>query len=176
MCIYSVGSVQCTVQACIALGWMRGNEPITLAVHSAECCVPTLSGHVFRAATEEHINSHKMAKCEKEDVQTRFCGRIAALEWLFFTCYCGLLSSDPWLDNDTVYWAPIGWWQLMTCWLQSINNVITCSTPLKPPDHANSQQQRATHGWITFQMLQDEDFKHCKPRKYSQNQDIFWKF
>ena len=30
---------QCRVQARIALGWMRGNEPITLAVHSAECCI-----------------------------------------------------------------------------------------------------------------------------------------
>ena len=46
----------------------------------------------------EHIKWHKMAKCEKEDVQSRVCGRIAALEWLFFTCYCSFchLTSD-WL-------------------------------------------------------------------------------
>ena len=92
-CAYSV-EISIVQPVLHSLGWMRGNEPITLAVHSAQCCISKWP-RVQRAATEEHINWHKMAKCEKEDVQTRFCGRIAALEWLFFTCYCGLLSSDP---------------------------------------------------------------------------------
>ena len=66
------------MQACIALGWMRGNEPIT-PVHRMLYLQLTGSGHVFIAGTE-HVKWHKMAKCEKEDVQSRVCGRIAALE------------------------------------------------------------------------------------------------
>ena len=77
-CAYSVGW-QSAEQACIALGWMRGNEPITSVHRMSYLQLSARSGHVFGARTE-HIKWHKMAKCEKEDVQSRFCGRIATLE------------------------------------------------------------------------------------------------
>ena len=80
-----------------ALGWMRGNEPITPVHTMLNLWVQW--PRVWSQDWAEHIKWHKMAKCEKEDVQSRVCGRIAALEWLFFTCYCGLLSSDLWLVN-----------------------------------------------------------------------------